>query len=148
MVFSKECVALCCGSLGEKKIWGHMVDCIIAQQIFTSPSPPHLERNILPHPVDTELSLVTCLGQKNMMCRSGSSSSKALSVSLSTSWAIVLGHENTRHQGVLWLDIGWVDMWGNCAWPKAWSQAWASWPQTPGRERISVHCYVHWVSGS
>lgn len=40
VVFPKGWIAMCCGSLGEgekKKNLGHLVDCIIVQQTFTSP---------------------------------------------------------------------------------------------------------------
>lgn len=112
-----------------------MVDCIIAQQIFTSPSPPHLERNILPHPLDTELSHVTCLGQKNMMCGSGSSQLQGTECfpfhllsncpwpwEHQASGSPLAGHRMSGHVRQLRMT-------------KAGSPAWASWPQTPGRER-------------
>lgn len=53
------------GHLGRKEL-GLVVDCIIAQQIFTSPSPPHHGRNTIPHSLDIEISHVTCFGQKYM----------------------------------------------------------------------------------
>ena len=69
--------------LEKKKELSPVVDCIIVQQIFTSPSPPHHGRNILPHCVDIGINHVTCIGQKNV-CGS----------TMSPSWAAVTGHEN------------------------------------------------------
>ena len=77
----------------KKKELGSVVDCIIVQQIFISPSPSDCGRDTLPYSVDIGLSHGACVARRICVEVTGPSS-RIPRVSILPFGAAVISHEN------------------------------------------------------